>query len=169
MYSASIKDCVVTPCFLGCQIIVPLASKKTYPVVDFPSSRSLYVAFTKPLKVRYSDMVLYVIPYSQVPNKYCRIHFNAVICCILGLVVYDASRFTANAISGHIALAIYWSSPNNSAKELLLFISIWVQHYFDIQIEWHSDWVYIGKSLSCQYSLYTIFLSYSQSPYNSWL
>ena len=40
-------------------------------------------------------------------------------CCRLEFTVYDANRFTAKAISGHVKFVTYWSSPNNCAYELL--------------------------------------------------
>ena len=78
-YSSSVEDYVVILCFLECQVIVPLAFKKTCSVMDFSSSLFLYMALVKPLKVRYLNIVLYVIPYSYVPDRYRKIHFNTVV------------------------------------------------------------------------------------------
>ena len=108
MYSASVEDCAVTFCLPDFQVIAPSAARKTYPVVDFPSSQSAYAASPNPLKVTIlSGSALYVIPYVHVPDKYLRIRFTAITCYILGFAMYDANRFTAKAISGRVEIAIY--------------------------------------------------------------
>src|SRR6266850_3227226 len=68
--------------------------------------------------------ILYVILYNLIPDKYRNSLLRIPICCKLGFVVYDTSLFTANAISGCVVFARYWSSPNSWAYELLRLPSL---------------------------------------------
>ena len=54
---------------------------------------------------------LYVIPRSFVPDKYLSICSAAVWCARLGFAINALSLFTANAMSGHVAIARYWRDP----------------------------------------------------------
>src|SRR6266850_7017368 len=67
---------------------------------------------------------LYVMPNDLVPDKYRSNLLSVPICYKLGFVVYDANLFTANAISSHVALVRYWSSPSSRAYELLRLPSV---------------------------------------------
>src|SRR6266852_2845415 len=70
IYSASVVLMAVTDCLFDLQVIAPPAAMKTYPVVDFPSSRFLYAALAYPSKLSgLSGTCLYVIPRSLVPAK----------------------------------------------------------------------------------------------------
>src|SRR6266850_2089785 len=68
--------------------------------------------------------ILYVILYNLIPDKYRNSLLRIPICCKLGFVVYDTSLFTANAISGRVVFARYWSSPSSRAYELLRLPSL---------------------------------------------
>src|SRR5229473_2033261 len=88
IYSASVDDSAVIDCFLECQVIAPLAIMKMYLVVDFCSSEFANAASTYPRKgLGCPSMLLYVIPYDLVPDRYLNTRFSALTCCMVGFTV----------------------------------------------------------------------------------
>ena len=108
--SDSIKERLMCDCFFEAHDIGDLLKLKSHPVVDFLSvmlpvkSTSVYLARLCAYPSTPFPSNLYIMLYSLVCNRYRTILFAASQCVTLGFDVNWTHLFTANEMSGHVAI-----------------------------------------------------------------